>query len=209
MAVGAGGGHADAAVVVKQGFAAAHVRVIRIDLEVDQLHGAFLLLQGRLPASEIALFVFDEAVHVRIGQGHLVGQLRPPAAVRLLHAQAVDRVEAKVGDAEGLAGLPKRIVQSLHIPHQRVQFPAEFADVVDPQRPHRQPGHLDLLAAQPAEGLAVQGGVRELAENVAGAGAGQHQDAALVGDVGDVYLLAGLDALLQMVQIAQFRACCR
>ena len=105
-----------------------------------------------------------------------------------------------------MAGLPKRIVQSLQILHQRVQLPAEFADIVDPQRPHRAAGQLDFLAAQPTEGVAVQRGVRQLAENLPGAGAGQHQNAALIGDIGDAHLLAGPDALPEMVQVAQLCA---
>ena len=87
-----------------------------------------------------------------------------------------------------------------------MQLPTQFADVVDPQRTDGSSCNGNFLAAQPAEGLVVQGRIRQPGKDVSRARTGQHQYAPFVGDVGNPHLFAGAHALDQVVQVTQFGA---
>ena len=209
VAMTAGGGHPHAAVADKDRLSTLNIRIARVEAEVDQLQRAVPFLQGvqgRFPADEVALVELDEALHGRVDQGHFVGQFHAPTAVGLFQPQTVDRVEAEIANAEFCPGCHERVIQGLHVLHGRVQFPAEFADIVHAQCPHRHPGDVDFLSRQPAKGAAVQGRVRQFGQHRAGVRSGQYQHAAPVGDIGDVHLLSRAPAVLQVVEIAQLGA---
>ena len=234
MAVTAGRGHAYACVAVVQRLAAAYVGVGGVHFEIHESQGGQgdglkhapaccrrgsvpgavpgvpgnpgLLLQGGPFPREVILVQPEKTRHVRIDHGDFVGQFRTPAPVPLLQAQAVDRVQPEIGQAEGRARLLQGIVQLHQVFHRRVQFPAQFAHVVHPERPHGPARNADLLAAQPAECATVQGRVREPDQDIPRGRPGQHQHAPLIGDVGDLHLFAGMPALDQVIQVAQFGA---
>jgi hypothetical protein len=124
VTIGSRGGDADAALPVKYGLAAAHVGVGGGDFGVDDFQGAGRLLQSCRLADEIALVEIDEARHVGFEHVDLIGEFGGPGLVGLFHAHAVDGVQAVVGNAEGLALGPERVVQGAHGRHGRVQLPS-------------------------------------------------------------------------------------
>ena len=179
MAVTAGRRHSDTFITVVQGLTAAHVGVGGIHFEIHESqrnqgdglkHAPACCQRGSVPGAvpgvpgnpgrllqggpfprEVILIQPEKTLHVRIDHGDFIGQFRAPAPVPLLQAQAVDRIQPEIGQAEGRACLLQGIVQLLQVFHRRVQFPAQFAHVVHPERPHGPARNADLPAAQPAE----------------------------------------------------------
>ena len=98
---------------------------------------------------------------------------------------------AEVSDAVRRALGPNRIVEPGQIVHRRVQFPAQFADIVHPKRADGHACDGDLAPRQPAERWVGQVGVGERRENLARSWPGDHQHAEIIGDVDDCHIRAG------------------
>ena len=67
-----------------------------------------------------------------------------------------------------------------------VEFPAQFADVIDTERSARNAGDLDRLSRQPAEGCVREVGVREFRKQIPRSRARDDQVPPVVGDVRDL-----------------------
>ena len=67
-----------------------------------------------------------------------------PGVIALLQAQDIERVGPELGQAEIRPRIRDRSIDGLQIGQGQMQFPAELADVGDPQGGRRAANHLDL-----------------------------------------------------------------
>ena len=142
-----------------------------------------------------------KTVEPALDRRELGGQLQPPGLVALLHAQRVEGVEADIGDAAILARFHHGVVERRHAIHRMVQLPTELARIGHPERAQRHPRDLDLAGRQPGERAAAEIGVGQAREQVARAGAGDQQNAVIVGHVGDFDVLVRAPVLRQPVEV--------
>ena len=152
----------------EHGFAAASVRIGRVDFGVDDLRGPRRLGERRRLADEVAFVRTEESRHVRFEHVQLVRELGRPRLIAFLDAHAVDRVQPVVRNAESAAAFPKRIVQSSHRTDRRMQLEAQLADVTHAQRPHGVPCDADLAGAQPGKFLVPKRRIGQRLEQLAG-----------------------------------------
>ena len=91
-----------------------------------------------------------------------------------------------------------------------MQFPAQFADIIDPQQPDtRHAGYLSLFAGKPAKGLIGQISTGALSQDRARLRPGQNQRAISIGHIDDLDVFAIKLAPGKLVKIVQLRRGCR
>ena len=207
MAVAARCGQADdGAVIDGDRFTADGLVVAAFQFQIDDLavRAVLFALLGRGLAQEI-LVEFDEAFDVGLDRRDFVGQFGAPAAIGLFHAHGIDGIGAEMADIVGLPGLHQGGIDRGHAVHRAMQFPAQFTDIVDAQRPDGDACDGDVLRRQPAEALVRQVRIGDLGQDVAAFRAGEDKVAPGVGHVFDRHGFTRFDMLGQPIHIADFR----
>src|ERR1700722_11836459 len=154
VAEDAGGDRADAfAACVDAG---AVGRIGRARSIENQRHGLprgaqLRLREQRLASCELRFLQVDETRQRSLEWREAGLEICLPAAVALVDAQAVERVQAKAGDAEGSAGTHELRIDAGKICKPRMQLPAELARVGDAQRPYLGGTDADGARRQPWE----------------------------------------------------------
>ena len=119
---------------------------------------AFFASTASLPMKPPGFFEVDREAEP--GLEHRVGVVDVVAvvAVALLHAQARQRLEARVAQADALAGLDEAVVDVRRLLGRDVELVAELAEVGDAHAQHAREADVDLARGAERERLVRQVG---------------------------------------------------
>ncbi len=198
--------HADTGIVQEYRLTATNIGVCCVHLKINQAQRTGLPRLRSGFAIEVLLGSAKKACHVGLQQIDLVGQLSTPAPISLFHAQTIERIQAKIGDAVGLTRRPYRRIQCGQIGHCRMQLPTQLPHIIDAQGQRGDPRNLNSLRASPGEVFIVESGIGQAAQHLAGERASHHDHTARFGAVTNLDLLAVVNLLHQMVHISELSA---
>ena len=86
-----------------------------------------LLTKDGIPANEIRLVETDEPREPRIENSVLDPDVDAPGVVAFLEAHGIQGIGPEIRQSEFFAGLPKGVVDDLHILGSEMQLPAQLA----------------------------------------------------------------------------------
>src|SRR5262245_49569477 len=180
-----------------------------VDGKIDEadLRSLLLFSQRCGPANEL-LVEGDEALHVGCDKPDLVGELRAPPAIRLLHPEAVQRVRAEQADAVLPTRRHERVEDCGHPVHRDMQLPAELTDIGYAERTNPgDSGDRNLATREPRESsiAEVRGGARR--KHLARPRTRKDEDAVSIRHVADNDALPRGNAPAQLVHVVELRGC--
>ena len=161
----------------------AHAIVLSVD-EMSQIQALDRTQPGRpMKKGRLGTMTHDYKRHGTTTLFAALNVLEGKVIGRCMQPERVHGVHAKIDDARHRAGGHDVIIDRGHEFERQVQFPAQFADVVDPDRQARREADGDRASHEPGEGRVRELGLGDLGEQLARLRAGDDQGAVTTGDV--------------------------